>query len=622
MSHTLKEELKLPIDKEYFWTDSKVVLSYINNEARRFHVFVANRITRIHQLTESKQWHYIPTSENPADHASRGMSVSSLLASNWFRGPDFLWNISWQVKDEDDWKLNTGDPEVRKVTTLCTSASTSQREFNIADHLKPISKWSSAVAAVARLKRVARRTRIHNKPSSSNERLDAEKFILQSLQGKFFREEIDALSHDLSVKGTSPLYKLNPFIDSDGIVRVGGRLKKGNLPDQVKHPAIIPKESHVTNLLIDHFHEKIQHQGRGMTLNEVRSNGYWIIGGNKKVQSVIHRCVICRKLRRPMEEQKMADLPEDRIEPSPPFSYCGMDCFGPFIIKKGRKEYKRYGLIITCLYCRGVHLEMLEDMTTDALINALRCFIAIRGAVRQFRCDQGSNFIGAKNEWNEALKETERIEEFLAANQCEFVFNAPSSSHAGGIWERQIKSVRNVLKATLTLSSGRLDDASLRTFLYEAMAIVNGRPLSIDSISDPSAPEPLTPNHLITMKSVAALPPPGKFVKQDLYIAKRWRRVQYLTEAFWGRWKKEYLLSLNERKKWNQPRRNIKVGDIVLVKDEAADRMEWPLAIVTEVFPSSDELVRKVKVKLGSKKTILERPVQKLILLLECRDSN
>lgn len=120
-------------------------------------------------------------------------------------------------------------------------------------------------------------------------------------------------------------------------------------------------------------------------------------------------------------------------------------------------------------------------MSTDAFINGLRCFIAIRGAVRQIRCDQGSNFIGAKDEFAKAIKEidTNRLVTFLAEKQCDFVFNASHSSHTGGVWERQIRTVRSVLHSTLSLSSGRLDDSSLRTFFYEAMAIVNNRPLTI-----------------------------------------------------------------------------------------------------------------------------------------------
>lgn len=177
---------------------------------------------------------------------------------------------------------------------------------------------------------------------------------------------------------------------------------------------------------------------------------------------------------------------------------------------------------------------MLNDMSTDAFINGLRCFIALRGAVRQIKCDQGTNFVGAKNELKNALKEidADRLTVFLAEKQCDFVLNAPHSSHAGGVWERQIRTVRNVLRSTLSLSSDRLDDASLRTLFYEAMAIVNSRPLTVDNLNDPNSLAPLTPNNLLTMKSVPALPPPGRFIREDIYARKRWRHVQYLAEQF------------------------------------------------------------------------------------------
>lgn len=154
-------------------------------------------------------------------------------------------------------------------------------------------------------------------------------------------------------------------------------------------------------------------------------------------------------------------------------------------------------------------------------INALRCFIRLRGAICQLCCDQGTNFVRANNEFREALKQcdTKALEAFLADKHCKFIFNAPSASHAGSVWERQIRTIRNVLNVTIAQCPGRLDDVSLRMLFYEAMAIVNSRPLNVDGINDPKSLEPLTPNHLILMKSKAALPPPGKFVK-EMYIAK------------------------------------------------------------------------------------------------------
>lgn len=122
-------------------------------------------------------------------------------------------------------------------------------------------------------------------------------------------------------------------------------------------------------------------------------------------------------------------------------------------------------------------------------------------AVRQLHCDQGTNFIGARNEFKGAHKQwdTKLLEIFLTEMQCEFVFNGPSASLflVGGIWERQIRTVRNVLNATFAQCPGRLDDASLRTLLYEAMAIVNSCPLTVDGINDPQALEPLTPDFLL-----------------------------------------------------------------------------------------------------------------------------
>ncbi|XP_047674529.1 uncharacterized protein LOC125145500 [Tachysurus fulvidraco] len=439
---------------------------------------------------------------------------------------------------------------------------------------------------------------------------------------------MDILSHD-KLPNNHPLFQLDPVLQ-DGVLRVGGRLKKANLSLDLKHPVILPKAGVVTHLILGYCHDKTQHQGRGQTLNELRANGYWVIGGSKVIANYIKQCVTCRRARRPTETQRMADLPINPTEPSPPFSYCGIDCFGPFHTKQGRKEQKRYGLIFTCLSSRAVHVEMLDDLTTDAFINALRCFIAICRAVREIRSDQGSNFVGAKNELSRALKEVDkdRLTAYLAQKQCDFTMNVPDASHMGGIWERQIRTVRSVLSWVLSQSAGRLDDASLRTFFYEAMSIINSRPLSVNTLNDPKSLEPLTPNHLLTMKASVPLPPPGKFVAEDMYARKRWRRVQYLTEQFWCRWRREYLANITFRQRWHSPKRNVRIGDIVIVKEEEIPRNEWRLGRVFDVCKDEDGLVRKVTIQIGDRKlgkegkrhnilSILERPIHKLVVLIE-----
>ncbi|XP_073703910.1 meprin A subunit beta-like [Garra rufa] len=328
-------------------------------------------------------------------------------------------------------------------------------------------------------------------------------------------------------------------------------------------------------------------------MNELRANGWWILGSSRAVSSYIFKCVRCRKYRRKTENQSMGDLPVDRTEPSPPFTYVGMDCFGPIYVKDGPKELKRYGLILTCLCSRAIHIEVVDDLSTDAFLNALRAFITIRGNVCQLRCDRGTNFIGAQKELADLMKEMNQ--EKVKALGCEFLMIPPSASHMGGVWERQIRTIHSVLSAILDQSAKRLDSTSLRTLLYEVMAIVNSRPLSIEHLSDPTGPEPLTPNHILTMKSTIVQPPPGEFMKEDLCLQKRWRRVQYLANEFWIRWRKEYLLNLQPRQKWNVHRRNLKINDVVLLQDDMEPRNEWKLAKVTDVYPGTDNKVRKVR---------------------------
>ncbi len=329
----------------------------------------------------------------------------------------------------------------------------------------------------------------------------------------------------------------------------------------------------------------------------------------------------------------MANLPEDRLEPSAPFTHCGVDYFGPWLIKERRREMKRYGVLFTCLASRAIHLEVAKNLETDSFLNALRRFLARRGPIRVIRCDQGTNLVGARNELKEALKEMNKnkVKDFLLQNECdwiEFQTSVPAASHMGGSWERQIRTVRNVLNALLNQSGTQLDDESLHTFMCETEAIVNSRPLTATNLTSPNGSEPLTPNHLLTMKSRVLMPPPGEFLKEDIYLVKRWRRVQYLVNQFWLRWRKEFLCSLQQRQKWTTPRRNVQVGDIVLLSDDNVPRNHWRMGRVEEAYTDQDGFVRKVKLLMSDPllnhkgervkaKTVLERPIQKLVLLLK-----
>ena len=178
MSIFLKEELGLEIDQEYFWTDSRVVLGYINNEARRFHVFVANRVQKIRDNTKPEQWFHVSSENNPADHASRGLSVHDIVNSNWLNGPSFLWQNEIDMKTDNNTELQLGDPEIKTVRTLCTDTTS---YHNILKYLERFSRWSTAVSVIARLQRLSNGVK-GKQPLSVDERQTVERTIIKLVQ--------------------------------------------------------------------------------------------------------------------------------------------------------------------------------------------------------------------------------------------------------------------------------------------------------------------------------------------------------------------------------------------------------------------------------------------------------
>ena len=196
----------------------------------------------------------------------------------------------------------------------------------------------------------------------------------------------------------------SPFLDpDDGLIKVGGRLSRADLTFGRKHPTLIP-DTLTGDALLGHLHNETQHQGRKITSSAIREEGFCPIGGRRRIDRIVASCISCRKLRAPCMSQKMADLPEQRLFRTPPFYHCGIDVFGHFNIRHGKVTRANPGvkkiwvLLFTCLYSRAVHLETLDSMDTASFKLAFNRFQAIRGDCAYLRSDQGSNFIGARND--------------------------------------------------------------------------------------------------------------------------------------------------------------------------------------------------------------------------------
>ncbi|KAI4874451.1 hypothetical protein NFI96_005580 [Prochilodus magdalenae] len=558
LAEAVMSEIDITFDAVTFYTDSKIVLGYIFNEKRRFYVYVSNRVQRIRRSTLPQQWRYVHTQHNPADIATRSIPADRLKETMWFSGPAFLSQPIDMQSGEQIFELlqPEQDPEIRpQVTTLSTT---------VLNHLgsqrfSRFSHWSSLTRAIGVLIHIIRCFKRDKNVDVLNQ---STAVIIRTVQREVFEKELECFSSNKGITKSSPLWCLDPFLDQAGLMRVGGRLAAADLGPNEKRPLILPGRHHVATLIARHFHEQTQHQGRHFTEGAIRSAGYWLLGGKRCVNRVIFECIICRKLRGKCEVQKMADLPPDRLSTEPPFTNVGMDVFGPWAVAARRT--------------RGGHAE------------SKRRFQAIRGPVKHLRSDRGTNFIGASKALEIPSNSDEKaVERFLSEQGCTWTFNAPHSSHMGGVWERMIGVTRRILDSMLMqVGSSKLTHEVLTTFLAEVTAIVNNRPL-VPVSTDPTDPFILTPASLLTQKVGPCPPPSGEFDHKDLY-KQQWRRVQSLSNTFWDRWRKQYLATLQPRRKWSSDQPNLKEGSVVLLKDIQYKRSDWPLGIVTEVYPSKD----------------------------------
>ena len=239
-------------------------------------------------------------------------------------------------------------------------------------------------------------------------------------------------------------FEIMVILDWTSPLRVGGRLQKSSLPVSAKHQVILPKKSNVSNLILENLHKMSGHIGRNYMLSSLHQR-YWMPSVNTAIRKMIGSCIPCRRNRAKVMQQKIADLPADRLRPDePPFTRVGIDYFGPLEVKRGRSTVKTYGVMFTCLAIRAVHIEKADSLSTDSCIAAIRRFIARRGTVKEMRSDNGTNLVGAQRELKREIEDWNRaqINDTLLQRNIQWTFNPPDGSHHGGIWERQIRTVR------------------------------------------------------------------------------------------------------------------------------------------------------------------------------------
>lgn len=428
----------------------------------------------------------------------------------------------------------------------------------------------------------------------------AEKSILLLVQRESYGDVLKALESKSVLR--QPYRNLALFVDEDGLIRVGGRLKYSAIPYDGKHQVLLPQKHHITETIVRGLHQEHFHVGQNGLLAIVREH-YWPVHAKQIIKKVVSSCQVCARQRPVPGVQFMGNLPEVRVNPSPPFSKVGIDYAGPFMLKLGgrsTKLYKGYVVVFVCLIVKAIHFELVSSLSTDDFIAALQRFSSRRGVPSDIHSDNATTFVGANHELA-ALKQLFedqqhqlKVKEFCSAKGIRWHFIPPRSPHFGGIWEAGVKSMKYHLKRVV--GETRLTFEEMSTFLAQTEAILNSRPLCPMS-DDPSDYSVLTPSHFLIGRSGVALPVPS-YGDEKLGRLDRYQHIQLMHQHFWSKWSREYLHHLQGRQKWNtNANSSFKVGALVLLVEENLPPQQWKRGRISAVHPGDDDVVRVVTVR-------------------------
>ncbi|XP_072932542.1 uncharacterized protein [Epargyreus clarus] len=593
------------------WTDSTVVLAWLNDHPSKWNVFVANRVSEILNNLEPTTWCHVSSKQNPADGASRGLHPLELVNNQlWFHGPDFISRepiIYLRPKEVQT--------EMEVLKTHCATL-----EESTWDKYSSLTKTVRVMAYCRRFIVNCNKTRgpkITINYLTAKELRDTLTIWIKECQSNNFNDEIKLVKENKNLPKGSKLKTLNPFLDNDGVLRVGGRLSHSRLNINKKHPIIIPRQSHLTELIISDAHKQTLHGGLQLTLAYILSK-YWILGGKQLIKSHNRQCVTCVKNSAVTRNPLMGQMPAARVTPTRPFSHSGVDYAGPIQIRttkgRGHKSHKGYICLFICMATRAIHLEVVTDLTTEGFLQAFKRFVARRGNCSQLWSDNGTNFVGAATELQKRSSDEYRrmhqeVAEALAINHCEWHFIPPHSPNFGGLWEAGVKSVKYHLKRVVGNST--LTYEEMATVLAQIEACLNSRPML--ALNDqPDDFTVLTPGHfLIGEPPVAA--PDYDFEKSNVSSLRRWQHTQRMLQTFWRQWSQEYLTKFLHRYKWTDRQSQPSLGDVVVIKEDHLPPCRWLYGLITATHPGEDKVVRVVSLK--TKTGILKRPVSKLCFL-------
>ncbi|XP_022163934.1 uncharacterized protein LOC111029283 [Myzus persicae] len=596
------------------WSDSMIVLSWLKVPHESVKVYVSNRVHKIRTLLPDCRWQHIESVNNPADCASRGVMPAVLSQLNlYWHGPQIAYDDPSAWDDSRPSLPLCELPELRFASCAALVADVPNEWFT---RFSNYDRMLREVAYMRRFIALCRRKigRMDGPIYLRKCDLDsAAQLLIVESQRVHFPSLLGELSRGTRVS-SRPLARLSPFIDPDGVIRVGGRLRHSLIAYDCKHPVLLSKSSHFALLLCRRWHLLTCHAGP-RALTALISRQFWVVSLRSLLHKILTNCTICVRLDARPLQPLMADLPRSRVRPRRPFESVGVDYAGPLQMRelqlRKSRVFKIYIAVFVCFSTKAVHLEVVSDLSTDAFLAAFDRFVARRGLPSDVFSDCGTNFVGADRQLRSLIHSAEGQAAIgnARATYCDWHFNPPSAPHFGGLWEAAVRSTKRLLVRVIGNHIFTYEEFS--TILVRVEAVLNSRPLTPAS-TDPHDLDCLTPGHFLIGQPLLAVPPRSDPASvRDM--SNRWKLLDQCHQAFWRRWSTEYLTTLQERSKWTTDTPNLSVNDMVIIIDNQSPPLSWRLGRVIQLLPGTDGRVRVARVLTQAGEIV--RPVVKLVLL-------
>ena len=645
VKNILKDEFKETTIDTFYWVDSLAALCWIRN-CKPWSQYVRRRVDEILKASDKEQWFHCPGSQNPADLPSRGKYKGLVTNILWWAGPSFLKSKreEWpKCPPEVDLETESALIERLKSVPVITHAMHSSENPAVSriGEVVDIQRFSTKGKLLRTISWVLRfisnlraslksQTKNMEEQASVDEINNAEKILIRSIQGEHFKTEISYLEACKANKTglRVPLYvnQFNLFLDQDEILRCRTRVNKSSLQQSNKTPILIPSKHRFSDFLIQEAHDAVFHNGITDTLNLLRQK-YWVLRGREKVKRFIRRCTLCRRLEGlPFKTTFSPDLPEFRVDESPPFSHVGIDFAGPLLVKTGKQSKestKAYVCLFTCASTRAVHLEIVQSLGIIDFISAFRRFCARRGLPNTIISDNAKTFKAASKEIRKLLR-SPRLKEYFNLKGVAWKFIVELAPFQGGFLERLVRCTKRCL--IKIIGKAYVSYEELRTVIVEIESVINNRPITYVYDDTQGMSYPLTPSQLINGRNLDRLPNDGHFEIVSTYesLSKRAMYHRKLLGHFSKRWKNEYLLNLMESYRPKSPQNGpiVNVDDICILKNEQEKRSFWKLCRIGELLVGKDGTVRSARVEVCSKdggKKTLNRSL-KFLIPLEVRE--